>query len=452
MRNTDINIKDYDLIVIGAGSGGVRAARIAANYGAKVAIVESVRVGGTCVLRGCVPKKLLVYGSHIAHDLEDASGFGWNIGSIEHDWVKLIEAKNNELDRLNSIYLNLLSKVEIITGFGKIIGNNEVEVNGSIIRANKILIAVGGKSFLPEIKGIDLCINSDQALDLKALPKKIVINGGGYIALEFASIFASFGSDVTLIYRGKHILRGFDADISNLITEEYIKNNIKILTETEIISVSKINHDLLVTLSNNEEIISNEVMFATGRVPNTNGLGLNEIGIKNGSIGEVIVDKNNQTSINNIYAIGDVTNRINLTPVAIAEGQVFSDNIFGGISKVCDYENVASAVFSQPAIGVVGLSELEANNLYAEDGGIEVYKTSFKPMKQTLGGRDTKIFMKMIVRKNNNKVIGIHGIGDDMPEIIQICSVAIKAGATKDDFDNTMGIHPTAAEELVTLK
>ena len=452
MRNTDINIKDYDLIVIGAGSGGVRAARIAANYGAKVAIVESVRVGGTCVLRGCVPKKLLVYGSHIAHDLEDASGFGWNIGSIEHDWVKLIEAKNNELDRLNSIYLNLLSKVEIITGFGKIIGNNEVEVNGSIIRANKILIAVGGKSFLPEIKGIDLCINSDQALDLKALPKKIVINGGGYIALEFASIFASFGSDVTLIYRGKHILRGFDADISNLITEEYIKNNIKILTETEIISVSKTNHDLLVTLSNNEEIISNEVMFATGRVPNTNGLGLNEIGINNGSIGEVIVDKNNQTSINNIYAIGDVTNRINLTPVAIAEGQVFSDNIFGGMSKVCDYENVASAVFSQPAIGVVGLSELEANKLYAEDGGIEVYKTSFKPMKQTLGGRDTKIFMKMIVRKNNNKVIGIHGIGDDMPEIIQICSVAIKAGATKDDFDNTMGIHPTAAEELVTLK
>ncbi len=452
MRNTDINIKDYDLIVIGAGSGGVRAARIAANYGAKVAIVESVRVGGTCVLRGCVPKKLLVYGSHIAHDLEDAAGFGWNIGSIEHDWVKLIEAKNNELDRLNSIYLNLLSKVEIITGFGKIIGNNEVEVNGSIIRANKILIAVGGKSFLPKIKGIDLCINSDQALDLKALPKKIVINGGGYIALEFASIFASFGSDVTLIYRGKHILRGFDSDISNLITEEYIKNNIKILTETEIISVSKINHDLLVTLSNKEEIISDEVMFATGRVPNTNGLGLNEIGIKNGSIGEVIVDKNNQTSINNIYAIGDVTNRINLTPVAIAEGQVFSDNIFGGISKVCDYENVASAVFSQPAIGVVGLSELEANNLYAEEGGIEVYKTSFKPMKQTLGGRDTKIFMKMIVRKNNNKVIGIHGIGDDMPEIIQICSVAIKAGATKDDFDNTMGIHPTAAEELVTLK
>ena len=452
MINSIKNTKNYDLIVIGAGSGGVRAARIAANHGAKVAIIESVRVGGTCVLRGCVPKKLLVYGAHIAHDIEDAAGFGWNIGSIEHDWLKLINAKDNELDRLNNIYLGLLSKVEIIDGFGKIVSNNEVEVNGNIIKSKKILIAVGGKPFLPEIKGIDLCINSDQALDLKSLPKKIIINGGGYIALEFASIFASFGSDVTLIYRGKNLLRGFDADISNLIKEECIKNNIKILTETQINSVSKTNNGLSVMLNNKEEIFSNEVMFATGRIPNTSGLGLNELGIKTGEVGEIIVDKNNKTNTNNIYAIGDVTNRINLTPVAIAEGQVFSDNFFGGMSKVCDYDNVASAVFSQPAIGVVGLNELEARNLYADDGGIEVFKTSFKPMKQTLGGRDTKIFMKMIVCKNTNKVVGIHGIGDEMPEIIQICSVAIKAGATKDDFDNTMGIHPTAAEELVTLK
>ena len=452
MKDSIKNTKDYDLIVIGAGSGGVRAARIAANHGAKVAIIESVRVGGTCVLRGCVPKKLLVYGAHIAHDLEDAAGFGWNIGSIEHDWLKLINAKDKELDRLNSIYLSLLSKVDIIEGFGKIVSNSEVEVNGNIIRSNKILIAVGGKPFLPEIRGIDLCINSDQALDLKSLPKKIIINGGGYIALEFASIFASFGSDVTLIYRGKNLLRGFDEDISNIIKEECIKNNIKILTESQIIAVSKTSNGLSVILNNKEEIFSNEVMFATGRIPNTSGLGLNELGIKTGEVGEIIVDKNNKTNKNNIYAIGDVTNRINLTPVAIAEGQVFSDNFFGGMSKVCDYDNVASAVFSQPAIGVVGLNELEASNLYANDGGIEVFKTSFKPMKQTLGGRDTKIFMKMIVCKKTNKVVGIHGIGDEMPEIIQICSVAIKAGATKDDFDNTMGIHPTAAEELVTLK
>ena len=416
MKDTIKNIKEYDLIVIGAGSGGVRAARIAANHGAKVVIIESIRVGGTCVLRGCVPKKLLVYGAHIAHDLEDAAGFGWNIGSIEHDWAKLIHSKDKELDRLNNIYLNLLSKVDIINGFGKIISNNEVEINSNIIKANKILIAVGGKPFLPKIKGIDLCINSDQALDLKELPKKIIINGGGYIALEFAAIFASFGSDVTLIYRGKNLLRGFDYDISRLIKEEYIKSNIKVFTETEITSISKTKDALSVTLNNNKNIVSNEVMFATGRVPNTKGLGLGDIGVKTGLVGEIIVDKNNQTNIDNVYAIGDVTNRINLTPVAIAEGQVFSDNLYG------------------------------------EDGGVEVYKTSFKPMKQTLGGRDTKIFMKMIVRKKDNKVVGIHAIGDDMPEIIQICGVAIKAGATKDDFDNTMGIHPTAAEELVTLK
>jgi len=450
--NKTINTKDYDLIVIGAGSGGVRAARIAANYGAKVAIIESVRVGGTCVLRGCVPKKLLVYGSHIAHEIEDAVGFGWDIGSIKHNWSKLIKLKDNELDRLNNIYLNLLSKVIIINGFGKIVGNNEVEVNGNIIKAKTILIAVGGKTYFPKLEGIELCINSDQALDLKTLPRSIIINGGGYIALEFAGIFASLGSKVTLVYRGKNILRGFDQDISNFIKEEYIKNNIQVLTETKINSIFKTHKGLSVILSDGQEIISNEVMFATGRVPNINGLGLNEIGIKTGDVGEIIVDDKNQTNIQNIYAIGDVTNRINLTPVAIAEGQVFSDNLFGGMNKICDYENVASAVFSQPAIGVVGLNELEANKLYAEDGGIDIYKTLFKPMKQTLGGRDTKIFIKMIVSKKDNKVLGIHGIGDDMPEIIQICSVAIKAGATKSDFDNTMGIHPTTAEELVTLK
>ena len=452
MINKTINVKNYDLIVIGAGSGGVRAARIAANYGAKVAIIESVRVGGTCVLRGCVPKKLLVYGSHISHDIEDAAGFGWEIESIKHDWSKLIKSKDNELDRLHNIYLNFLSKVDIINGFGKIISNNKVEVNGKIIKAKTILIAVGGKPYLPKLKGIELCINSDQALDLKALPKSIIINGGGYIALEFAGIFASLGSEVTLVYRGKNILRGFDQDISRLINEEYIKNNIQILTEIEINLISKTNKDLSVILSNGQKIISSEVMFATGRIPNTKGLGLDEISVTTGNIGEIIVDNNNQTNISNIYAIGDVTNRINLTPVAIAEGQVFSDNLFGGMNKICDYENVASAVFSQPAIGVVGLNELEANKLYAKDGGIDIYKTSFKPMKQTLGGRDTKIFIKMIVSKKDNKVLGIHGIGDDMPEIIQICSVAIKAGATKSDFDNTMGIHPTAAEELVTLK
>ena len=451
MSNKTSN-NNYDLIVIGAGSGGVRAARIAANYGAKVAIIESVRVGGTCVLRGCVPKKLLVYGSHFAKEIEDSEGFGWKINSFMHDWSKLISNKDKELDRLNKIYLNLLSKVKIINGFANIISNNEVQVNGEILSTNSILIAVGGKSYMPDIQGKELCINSDAALDLNKFPTSIVINGGGYIALEFAGIFASFGANVTLIYRGKNILRGFDSDISKLITEELKKLKINLHTETEITSVSKTSSGLLTKLSSGKEVNSDEVMYATGRVPDTKDLGLENVGIKTGSIGEIIVDDNNETNIKNIFAIGDVTNRINLTPVAIAEGQIFSDNLFGGTNKKCDYSNVASAVFTQPAIGVVGLSEEEGKKLLAEDGGISIFKTSFKPMKQTLGGRNTKIFIKMIVANKDNKVIGIHGIGDDMPEIIQICAVAIKAGATKDDFDNTMGIHPTAAEELVTLK
>ena len=451
MSNKTSN-NNYDLIVIGAGSGGVRAARIAANYGAKVVIIESVRVGGTCVLRGCVPKKLLVYGSHFAKEIEDSEGFGWKINSFMHDWSKLISNKDKELDRLNKIYLNLLSKVKIINGFANIISNNEVQVNGEILSTNSILIAVGGKSYMPDIQGKELCINSDAALDLNKFPTSIVINGGGYIALEFAGIFASFGANVTLVYRGKNILRGFDSDISKLITEELKNLKINLLTETEIISVSKTSSGLLTKLSSGKEVNSDEVMYATGRVPNTKDLGLEKVGIETGSIGEIMVDDNNETNIKNIFAIGDVTNRINLTPVAIAEGQIFSDNLFGSTNKKCDYSNVASAVFTQPAIGVVGLSEEEGKKLLAEDGGISIFKTSFKPMKQTLGGRDTKIFIKRIVANKDKKVIGIHGIGDDMPEIIQICAVAIKAGATKDDFDNTMGIHPTAAEELVTLK
>ena len=452
MNNKASNNNHYDLIVIGAGSGGVRAARIAANYGAKVAIVESVRVGGTCVLRGCVPKKLLVYGSHFAKEIEDSEGFGWQVSSYTHDWIKLISNKNKELDRLNKIYLDLLSKVNVINGYAKIISNNEIEVNGEVLSTSSILIAVGGKAYMPDIQGKEFCINSDAALDLKIFPSNILINGGGYIALEFAGIFASFGANVTLVYRGKDILRGFDSDISNLITEELINSKIKVLTEVEITSVSKTSLGLSTKLSNGEKVISNEVMFATGRVPNTNDLGLENVGIKIGSKGEIIVDDNNETNIKNIFAIGDVTNRINLTPVAIAEGQIFSDNRFGGMNKKCDYINVASAVFTQPAIGVVGLTEKEAERLFVDNGGISVFDTSFKPMKQTLGGRNTKIYIKMIVTNKDNKVVGIHGIGDDMPEIIQICAVAIKAGATKDDFDNTMGIHPTAAEELVTLK
>ena len=452
MSNQIKNNEEYDLVVVGAGSGGVRAARIAANYGAKVAILESVKVGGTCVLRGCVPKKLLVYGSHVSQDIKSAEGYGWSFEGVSHDWGALIKAKNNELDRLNKVYLGLLEKVDIFNGFGTLSNKNQVLVNNNIIKAKNILFAVGGKPFMPEIPGIELCINSDQALDLNSIPNKLIINGGGYIALEFAGIFNALGSEVTLIYRGKNILRGFDTDISKLIREEYKKQNIQMFTETEITKIEKVNTNLKVSLSNGNYIESNQVLMATGRLPNTKGLNLTEIGIKTGSTGEIIVNEENRTNIDNIFAIGDVTNKINLTPVAIAEGNALADNLFGGKKRLIDYNNIPSAVFSQPAIGVVGLNEDEAIKKYKDLGGIKIYKTSFKPMKETLGKKDTKIFMKMIVSKSTDKVLGIHGIGDDMPEIIQICALAIKLGATKSDFDDTMGIHPTAAEELVTLR
>ena len=452
MSNQIKKIQEYDLIVIGAGSGGVRAARIAAEYGAKVAIVESVRVGGTCVLRGCVPKKLLVYGSHVAQEIKSAEGYGWQFENAKHDWQSLIKSKNIELDRLNKIYLNLLSKVDIYIGFGNILNNNEIVVDDKVLKTKNIIIAVGGKPFMPDIPGIQYCIDSDQALDLSVFPKNIVIYGGGYIALEFAGIFNSLGSNVTLVYRGKNLLRGFDEEVSHFITEEYKKQKINILTEKTISNVEKYNNSFKICLSDKSVINADQVLMATGRIPNTNNLSLIKNGIELGPKGQIKVNNKGKTSQDNIYAIGDVTDRVNLTPVAISEGHALADNIFGKMDRIINYKNIASAVFSQPAIGVVGLNEAEAIEEYKDSGGIEVYKTQFKPMKETLGGKDTKIFMKMIVAKSNNKVLGIHGVGDDMPEIIQICAVTIKMGATKQDFDETMGIHPTAAEELVTLR
>ena len=454
MNKKSIEKNYYDLIVLGAGSGGVRAARVAANHGAKVAIIESVRVGGTCVLRGCVPKKLLVYGSHIAQDIRDAEGFGWSFGSVKHDWSELIKAKNNELDRLNRVYLNILESagVDIIYGFAKIIDKDKVEVNQRYYICEKILIAVGGKPYLPQIAGNEYFITSDDALELETFPKDILIYGGGYIALEFAGIFSTLGSKVSIIYRGESLLRGFDEDIRKNISKELLNKKINIITHSHILSLKNHNNRFEALLSNGKKISADRILCATGRIPNTNGLGLSTIGVNIGSKGEVLVNKYNCSNIKNIYAVGDVTNRINLTPVAIAEGQRFADNIFGGQNMPCDRKNIPSAVFSQPAIGVVGYTEKEAVEKYKKKGGIVVFKTSFSPMKQTLSGGKTKIMVKMIVSKYNDRVIGIHAIGDDMPEIIQLAAVAIKAGAKKSDFDTTMGIHPTAAEEMVTMK
>ena len=446
--------KKYDLIVIGAGSGGVRAARIASNHGAKVAIIESVKVGGTCVLRGCVPKKLLVYGSHVAQEVKDAEGFGWTFNSLNHDWSKLIKSKNVELERLNKVYLNLLksSGVEIIYGFAKLLDRNKITVSKKVFHANKILISVGGKPFIPNIKGKDLFITSDDALDLKDLPSKILIYGGGYIALEFACIFSNLGTEVTIVYRGEKVLRGFDEDVRDRITLELKNKNINILKNKNIISLTEKNGLINVVLDKETKLLVDKVLCATGRIPNTRDMGLESLGVKLGSKGEIIVDKYNATNIKNIFAVGDVTDKINLTPVAILEGQKFSDRVFGEEKGFKVMQNVPSAVFSQPAIGVVGLTEEEALKKYKNKGGINIYKTIFKPMKQTMSGGSTKIMMKMIVAKKNDKVIGIHAIGDDMPEIVQLAAVAINAGAKKRDFDSTVGIHPTAAEEIVTMK
>jgi len=454
LNTKSTNKNNYDLVVLGAGSGGVRAARVAANHGAKVAIIESVKVGGTCVLRGCVPKKLLVYGSQTAHEIKDAEGYGWSFDSVKHDWSKLIEAKNIELDRLNKVYLSLLESagVDIIYGFAEIKGKNTVEVNGNNYSTEKILISVGAKPYIPNIKGRKNFISSDDALELNSFPKNIIIYGGGYISLEFAGIFSSLGSKVTIVYRGSDLLRGFDEDISKHISHELKNKNISIITQTQILSVSNNNNKFEALLSNKKKISAEQILCATGRIPNTEGLGLKNIGILMGSKGEILVNEFNCTNLQNIYAVGDVTNRINLTPVAIAEGQCFADNVFGNLNIPCDLKDVPSAVFSQPAIGVVGYTEDEAVNKFKNSGGVKIYKTFFKPMKQTLSGGDTNIMIKMIVSNNDDKVVGIHSIGDDMPEIIQMAAVAIKSGAKKSDFDATIGIHPTSAEEMVTMK
>ncbi|MCC7048367.1 MAG: glutathione-disulfide reductase [Alphaproteobacteria bacterium] len=442
---------DYDLFVIGAGSGGVRASRIAAGHGARVAIAESWRVGGTCVLRGCVPKKLLVYGSHVAHDIEDAAGFGWTIGRAVHDWPKLIANKDKELDRLHGVYLKLLSNagVELIAGEARVVAPDAVEINKKRITAKTILVATGGWPVIPDIPGRQLAITSNEALDLKHRPERIVIVGGGYIAVEFAGIFAALGSKVTQLYRGEMILRGFDTDVRAFLADELRKKNIDLRLRTDVTRIDSAMRGLAVTLTNGQVVDADAVMMATGRAPNTKKLGLAEVGVALKPNGAVVVDEWSRSSVPSIYAVGDVTDRINLTPVAIAEGHAFADTVFGGKPRKMDHANVPSAVFSQPSVSVVGLSEDAAR---AKGLVVDIYRTSFRPMKHTLSGRDERMLMKLVVERATDRVIGAHMVGADAPEIIQGLAVAMKAGATKADFDATIGIHPTAAEEFVTMR
>jgi glutathione reductase (NADPH) len=441
---------DYDYFVIGAGSGGVASARRAASYGARVAIAESVRVGGTCVLRGCVPKKLLVYGAHYAQELEDARGFGWTIGSAHFDWGKLIEAKNRELDRLNGIYIKMLrdSKVEIIDGHAQLAGGGQVAINGRTISAKHILIATGGRPERPEIPGIEHTIVSDQALDLPSLPKRVVIVGGGYIAVEFAGIFRAAGVDVTLALRGPHILRGFDQDIVSHLSAELGKHQIAIRANTRVRAIERTGDCYRIVSDAGDAIETDLVMYATGRAPNSAGLGLDAAGVQINKRGAIAVDEWQHTTAANVYAIGDCTDRLNLTPVAIAEGRALAETLFNDNAHKVDHADVPSAVFSQPPVGTVGLTEEAAR----KQGAVDIYRAVFRPMKHTLSGRDARTMMKLVVDRACGRVRGCHMVGDDAPEIIQAIAIAVKAGLTKADFDRTIAVHPTAAEEFVLMR
>jgi glutathione reductase (NADPH) len=445
---------DLDLFVIGAGSGGVRAARIAAGYGARVMIAEEYRVGGTCVIRGCVPKKLLVYASRYADDFEDAAGYGWSVGEPAFDWNKLIANKDREIARLELAYTTNLerAKVAIVKSRAVLEDAHTVRLvaTGERIRARHILIATGAAPHLgADIAGLEHVISSNEAFHLDELPRRILIQGGGYIAVEFAGIFNGLGSEVTLVYRGDNILRGFDDDVREHLRAEMHKRGIKIITRQTVDAVEKTDHCLCVELSNRDSFMVDRVMFATGRKPNVSGLGLEAAGVQLAETGGIAVDKFSRTSVPNIHAVGDVTNRVNLTPVAIREGHAFADTVFGDKPTTVDHANVPTAVFSEPEVGAIGLTETQARERLLK---VDIYKTSFRPMKMTLPGRDTRAFFKLVVDGETDRVVGCHIVGPDAGELIQLVGIAVKMKATKADFDATMAVHPTAAEELVTLR
>ena len=443
---------DFDLFTLGAGSGGVAASRRAGAYGARVAICEEDRVGGTCVLRGCVPKKLLVYGAHFREEFEDAAGYGWSLQEPSFDWKKLQAGKDKELDRLNGVYKRLLrdSGVELVEGRGRLVDPHTVEVAGKRYTAAHILVATGSRPFLPEIPGIEHALTSDGALGLRELPRRLAIVGGGYIGVEFAGIFNALGAKVTMLIRGDTVLRGFDDDVRSVLTQGLRKKGIDIRSEVFVRDIEKREDGTLSLLTRTGDTLeADAVLYATGRVPNTRGLGLEELGVKLDARGAVVVDEWSHSSVESIYAVGDVTDRINLTPVAIAEGRALAETLFHDNPARFELSGVASAVFSQPPVGTVGLTEREALALH---GKVDIYVSNFRPMKYTLSGRDERALMKVIVQRGNGRVLGFHMVGMDAPEIVQGLAVALKCGVTKAQLDATVGIHPTAAEEFVTMR
>jgi glutathione reductase (NADPH) len=445
---------DVDLFVIGGGSGGVRAARIAAGYGARVMVAEEYRMGGTCVIRGCVPKKLFVIGSHVRHELSDAAGFGWTIPVASFDWPTLIANKDQEIARLEAAYTTNVEKsgARIVKTRAVFEDAHRLKLaTGETVSAKYVLIATGGApNHGSAIPGIEHVISSNEAFHLPKLPKKILIQGGGYIALEFACIFAGYGSDVTVVYRGDNILRGFDGDVRTHLRSEMEKQGITILTGCTVTAVDKHGEEFTSHLSSGSSIASDKVMFAIGRHPNVANLGLEKAGVAlNPANGGIMVDHLLRTSVPHIYAIGDVTHRVNLTPVAIREGHAFADTVFGKRPVEVDHADIPTAVFSQPEVGTVGLTEEEARARFSH---VDIYKATFRPMKATLSGRDTRMLMKLVVDGLSDRVVGCHIVGDGAAEIIQAVAIAVKMKATKADFDMTIALHPTAAEELVTMR
>ena len=440
---------DFDLFTIGAGSGGVASSRRAASYGARVGICEDSRVGGTCVIRGCIPKKLLVYGSTFADHFADAAGYGWTVAPPVFDWPSLIAAKNKEISRLEGIYHNLLKDCTLFEARGQLVDPHTIEVGGKRVTAANILIATGSRPVMPHIPGIEHAITSNEALELPRLPRHIIIVGGGYIALEFANIFRGFGCDVTLVIRREEVLMDFDDDVRVTIAQEMRQRGINIHARTEIERIVKIEGGITAYTRAGGELSADVIMYATGRKPNTKGIGLMEAGVKLHEDGRVLVDEWQRTSVPHIYAIGDVTDRLNLTPVAIAEGRALAETLFNNNPMHISHENVATAVFSQPTIGAVGLTERQARAHY---GAVDIYRARFRPLKHTLSGREERTMMKLVVDRASDRVLGCHMVGADAPEIVQCLAIAITCGATKKQFDRTIAVHPTAAEEFVTLR
>lgn len=442
---------DYDLFVIGAGSGGVRGARMAAAAGAKVGICEEYRVGGTCVLRGCIPKKLMVYASHFHHDIEDARRYGWSVEGTQFDWHTLIANKDKEIDRLNGVYLRLLdqSGVTLYPERGVLEDPHTIRLGDDKVTAKHILIATGGWPTVLDIPGAKHGITSNEVFHLERQPKRVVIVGGGYIAVEFAGIFNGLGSEVVQLYRSTQILRGFDEDVRDHLAEEIRNSGIDLRVNTNVTKLKKRDGGLDLELTSDEHITADCVLFATGREPATNDLGMDNAGVGMADDGSIMVDEYSRTSVEHIFAVGDVTNRIQLTPVALMESMAVVQTLFRNNPTPSDHCNIPSAVFSQPEVATVGLTEFEAKDRH---GDIDIYRSSFRPLKHTVSGRDTRAMMKIIVEKAGGRVVGCHMVGEYAAEIMQGVAVAIKAGATKDQFDATVGIHPSAAEEFVTMR